>query len=220
VEDVRLSKDGGYALSACCDDSVKLWSLEERREVACFTRSPADESNPPAVFTSDSNYVIMPEKKTAIIIPVQVPWKSSKKAQPITSDIVALVQALKEDSSLKPKGAMAIISPYNVNSLHISAFYNHDKSCQEYLKMGVPFLRGCFGSPLTVSLERRTTKCTDVFLTHLIDLTETMENDSEWQTFVCLQEDIPALLRCGSSLVHDFFSALMQTLLFHLSLNS
>ena len=63
--------------------------------------------------------------------------------------------------------------------------------------MGVPFLRGL--DLLTVSMERRTLKCTYVLLKYLIDLAETVKRDEEWPTFKCINTDIPALLGCGST---------------------
>jgi WD40 repeat protein len=36
VQNVKLSKDGLFAISASDDFSAKVWSLKERREVACI----------------------------------------------------------------------------------------------------------------------------------------------------------------------------------------
>ena len=124
---------------------------------------------------------------------------------------MAVVQVLREGTRLNHVAAKMTLSSYNINSLHISAFYNYAERCKEYLEMGVPFLKGKVGSPLTVSLERRTIKCTDAFLQYLISLSEKLQHDGEWQTYVCITDDIPTLLRCGSSLLQPFFHILMQT---------
>ena len=76
--------------------------------------------------------------------------------------------------------------------------------------MGVPFLKGAFGSPLTVSLQRKTIKCTEVFLKHLTQLATQVCDDQEWPVFACVTDDIPALLTCGASQLQPFFAVLMQ----------
>jgi len=209
VKNVKVSADGRFAISAS-DDSVKVWSLEERREVACY-KGPARISF--AAFTTDSNCVIIASNdQTVRITPFIVPWESTSEApMQVTSEMVSVVQTLKEGELLNPLAARTLLSPYNVNSLHISAFYNYAERCKEYLEMRVPFLKGTFGSPLTVSLERRTIKCTDEFLKYLIDLAQRVKGDAEWPTFVCINDDIPALLASSSDLLQSFFSALMQT---------
>ena len=61
-----------------------------------------------------------------------------------------------------------------------------------------------------MSLERKTLKCTDVFLKYLTDLANEVKDDSEWPVFVCVTDDVTALLTCGSSQLQPFFAVLMQ----------
>ena len=210
INNVKLSRDAQYAISASDDKTAIVWSLKERSEVAHF--SGHTNSVVSAAFTTDSKYVItISTDRTVRIAPFQLPWEfEDKTALEVTSDLVVVVQTLREGTRLNHVAARMTLSSYNVNSLHISAFYNYAERCREYLEMGVPFLKGTFGSPLTVSLERRNMKCTDAFLKYLISISEKLKNDSEWPTFVCITDDIPALLRCGSALLQPFFHILMQ----------
>ena len=211
TNNVTISRDGQYAISSSRDETAIVWSLEERRQVACFSGHSGKMFT--ALFTVDSQYVITgSDDKTVRITPFVVPWESTDKS-PLhqTSEVASIMQSLKEGSHLNYVAAKTLLFPYNVNSLHISAFYNYSERCREYLEMGVPFLKGAFGSPLTVSLKWKTLKCTDVLLKYLRDLAETVKKDDEWPIFKCINEDIPALLGCGSGLLHTFFSVLMQT---------
>jgi len=208
---VKLSRDARYAISASDDKTAIVWSLKEKREVARFSGHTDKLRN--VSFTTDSKSVITTSwDRTVRISPFQMPWEFNDKTElEVTSDLVVVVQTLREGKHLNQIAAKMSLSSYNVNSLHISAFNNYADRCSEYLEMGVPFLKGTFGSPLTVSLERKTIKCTDVFLQYLISLSEKLQHDNEWPTYVCITDDIPALLRCGSGLLQPFFHILMQT---------
>jgi len=208
VVNIKLSRDAQYAISASDDKTVIVWSLKERREVLRFSRNDIRG----VYLTPDSKYIITDSRHTACISPFRLPWKHDDKTElEVTSDLVVAMQNLREGKPLNQIYVKMLLSSYNVNSLHISAFYNYADRCSEYLEMGVPFLKGTFGSPLTVALERKTIKCTDALLKHLITISEEQQHDIEWPTFVCITDDIPALLRCGSGLLQPFFHILMQT---------
>ena len=212
INNMTVSKDGKFVATGSDDKTARVWSMEERREVACLRCHTHDVYG--LSFTDDSSYLVTSSSDATVrITPFIIPWQSSSK-QPLhpTSELVTVVKHLEKGTFLKhPSIAKTLLSPYNVNSLHISAYYNYSERCKEYLDMGVPFLKGDFGSPLTVSLDRRTIQCTDVFLKYLTNLAENVRGDSEWPVFVCIIDDIPALLGSGSTLLQSFFSILMQS---------
>jgi len=206
VISINMCPNGLYVISSSTDSTVRVWSLEEKREFACYRHISAN-----ACFSTDCAYVISSKDNTVHLTPFIVVWQATDTA-PVqaTSETIAIVRDL---ASGKPMGKVAsnwLVAPYRVNSLHISAFYNHTKRAQEYLAAGVPFIKGAFGSPLTVALQRKTMKCIEVFLNYLINLAKETHDDLEWPAFACIGEDIPILLRCGSTLLRPFFEVLMQ----------
>ena len=212
VEALNVSKDGKYLVSASDDTTVRVWSLQELREVACLPIHSSDVWQ--VALTANNEYLITSStdstvRKTAFAVPYET---INKQPLQVSSELAMKVSYMKNGTLLKhPRLAKTLLSPYNVNSLHISAYYNYSERCKEYLDMGVLFLKGVFGSPLTVSLARRTVNCTDVFLKYLIERADALKGDSEWPLFVCVTDDIVNLLGSGSALIPAFFSILMQS---------
>ena len=210
IMSIKISPDGQFMLSASDDNTVKIWSLTERRAILTLF-SHSEEANI-AVFSPDMKSVITGSTdKTVHITPFLIPWETSDTSKlTITSELTSILTTLRKGRLLSETAANTLISPYHINSLHVSAHFNHSERCEDYLNMNVPFVRGRFGSPLTVSLGRRTIKCTEVFIKYLISRAEREKEDNAWPVFACVIEDIPGLLRSGSSHLEEFFSVLMR----------
>ena len=131
VTSVRASPDGRYLISSSQDCTTKVWSLEDRREVARYSGKYA------CCFSMDSSYAVFSTGFEVTLSPFSVLWACAD-----TSPLQATCEA-------------AIIAPYNLNCMHSSAFYNHSERCSKYADAGVQFLKGAFGSPLTVALQRK-----------------------------------------------------------------
>ena len=187
--------------------SIRLWSLEDKRQL----RSMDVTMGKSGQFSRDMQSLIHLAGRLFVVTPLVIPMESlSAGPLQVSDELASIVHNLKEGTLVGELAAKTILSPYHVNSLHISAYFNHVERGRDYIKMGVPFLKGQFGSPITVSLKRKAVKCTDVLLQNLIDMVETTKDDSEWVTFACITDDLPALLTCGSALLKPFFAMLMQ----------
>ena len=207
IESLNISGNGRYLISTAENDPARVWSVEDRRCITCMDSIGAN-----AIFSLDSRFIIRYMSEFIFITPLIVPWESLSTG-PIQAscELAEIVNQLKQGALCPLATAKTILSPCQVNSLHICAYLNYSERCRDYCTMGVPFLRGQFGSPLTLSLNRRTIKCTDTFLQYLIELVEKTKDDSAWQTFACITDDLPALLTCRSALLKPFFNILMQT---------
>jgi len=209
VNSVQASPDSRYVVSASEDCTVRVWSVEEQRQVACYSC----QSEPyTAGFSSEGSGVVYSEAGKIHIVPFSVPWECAQSAPfQATFEASVIVKDLITGKKVSDTASKLQLSPYNVNCLHVCAFYNHAERCSEYLAAGVLFIKGSFGSPLTVALQRKTIKCVETFLKYLLSLATETKKDKEWPAFACIVEDIPALLECGSTLLQSFFEVLMQT---------
>ena len=209
MNSVQASPDSGHVVSSSDDGTVKVWSVQDRRQVACYQSDFRPER---ASFNFDGSGIIYRDKGEIHMVPFSVPWECAQSTPfHATSETSFIVKDLIVGKKASETASKLRLSPYNVNSLHVCAFYNHAERCSEYLATGTQLIKGAFGSPLTVALQRKTIKCVETFLKYLINSANATKDDLEWPAFACIVEDIPALLECGSTMLQPFFEVLMQT---------
>jgi len=167
-----------------------LESVEDRRQIACY--SCQSESH------TAGSWVVYLEAGKIHMVPFSVPWECAQSAPfQATSEAALVVKDLISGKKVRDTASKLQLSPYNVNSLHVCAFYNHAERCSEYLVAGVLFIKGSFGSPLTVALQWKTIECVETFLKYLLNLAVETKKDKEWPAFACIVEDIPAYWSVG-----------------------
>lgn len=94
-----------------------------------------------------------------------------------------------------------------VNALHVLAYYNHADKLATVLRE-TPMLRGYFGSPLSLAIQRKTMGCVEEILQFCIEMQKSVD---EMQASVrIIAADIPELLGCSCPSLAPFFAVLMQ----------
>ena len=107
-----------------------------------------------------------------------------------------------------PQLASCMVTPYKLNGLHIIAYMNAIDLLPAALKAGTPVIRGTFGSPITVAIERKTRRCLEAILKHIISL-RAQSVTAFIAAVQSISEDMLDLIRSGSNNLMCLFKALV-----------
>lgn len=204
---LAISPDSRFAASGSVDATVRLWSLEEQREVACFRHHSQHVTC--VTFTRDGCSLISSswDKSVAYMDISQYVHQTDMLSPPrlVSALFTANINNLRFDQPIHNDIQIYRIAKYNFNCLHICAYFNKASACVNYLKAGTLMLRGAFGSPLTVALDRSSNRCFDALLEYFSSGPETDEN---WLQMAVISEDLPRVLARNSPFVVPFFTHL------------
>lgn len=114
----------------------------------------------------------------------------------------ACLEDLKSGKSESLGAAQTTVLPLKINSLHVSAYYNHSNQLSNFLKLDVPIVCGAFGSPLRLALLRNTRKCIDQIIIHINYL---LNEGKGWISVQQITNDLPELLKKASPHILQFF---------------
>ena len=212
VNSLALLFKDQFLLSASADKTIKLWSLSEYRLLTTYEGHTGSVEQV-TVISNGSYFLSASQDASVRVWPVNVPWAHipTSPEPAFTYELRSTLKSLKKGTRVAASTAISCLLPWiHMNGLHVSAFYNHTNRCKDYLSGQTPLLRGEFGSPLTVALERNTINCVDAILQHIIDTVNATRDDSAWSILLFITEDIPLLLMSKSRLLSSFFAVLMQ----------
>ena len=202
---LAISPDSRFAVSGSVDTTIRLWSLEELREVACFRHHSQHVTC--VAFSIDGCSIISSswDKSVAHMEISQYIHQTDTNSppKPLSVLFTANIHSFRFDDPVHSDILRYRVLKYNFNGLHICAYYNKAKACFTYLKAGALMIRGVFGSPLTVALDRSSNRCIDAILEYLSSGPETDEN---WPQFAAISEDIPRVLSRNSPYVVPLFT--------------
>jgi WD40 repeat protein len=203
VATLYITPDGQYCVSGGYDCSLKLWSLRERREVSGLKSHSKEVIC--AVPILGGKWCLSGSADNSLKLqPLPLP-----QASPPSSLFVANLASLRAGHSVPALICRALL-PQLLNSLHISSYYGQWARLQEGLESGIPVLKGTFGSPLTIALDRVWPKCAETLLTHFTQLARLEGSDMVWPAFEAIEDDLASLLRLRSPLLLPFLQVLMQ----------
>jgi len=94
-----------------------------------------------------------------------------------------------------------------VDALHVLAYHNHAEQLTALLKTR-PMLRGYYGSPLSLALQRKTVDCVEGILKHCVEVQKAWKELG--MNVRAITEDLPQLLLFPCFSLVPFFAALMQ----------
>jgi len=207
---LAITSDSEFLLSGSEDATARIWSLCDMKELLCLPCHSACVS-----LAVSSRRALLASARLVSVINLDLelqPYRlshfsaafvgSEADYQDSYSLLCANVERLRTGQPVHLQVAAHIVYPHFFNSLHICAYYNHFERLAQYLGLGVPLLRGRFGSPLTVALERSTHKCIEVLLKHLLTCKPSV--------IVEVTEDLPLLLRSKSPFIAPFFDTLLR----------
>lgn len=104
-----------------------------------------------------------------------------------------------------------VIEPVNVTILHLLAYKGKAEPLAQAVASGAPILKSSFGSPLALCIQRKSRKCLNTLLSHLVVLRE----DSPSGFFSALTqvaEDMHDLIEFGSPYLLSFLQQVMVPL--------
>lgn len=215
VKILKASCDDKLLFSGSPDDMLIIWSLESLREVARYqapgiqllVTSP-DSQYCASVLNSFSIHCFQLARKVSCLRPtLQFPFSEELSVPGTNSFFGASISQLHQGKTVNSLAAAGPVSPYFFNALHVCAYNNHSNSLNDFLKAGVPIVRGAFGSFLTVALERNTRKCLDMGLQYLTSLC--LENKG-WAAVQEITADLPRLISTNSLLLSAFLQAIFR----------
>ena len=207
---VATTSDQQFIVSASEDCTARIWSLRDQKELLCI---PCHSSC--SFVTVSGRRAFLASSRLVSVINLtfelqsyRLAYLKSKVLQEPTSyqDSYSLLCAnavrLSTGQPVHKLVASHIVYPYFFNSLHVCAYFNHFDRLAQYLSEGVPILRGRYGSPLTVALERSTHKCIEVLLQYMFTC--------ESAVLAEVTDDLPLLLQSKSLLMEAFFETLLR----------
>lgn len=173
MKSVAVSADGKYIVSTSLDQTLKIWSLEDREKVASWA---GDDKNVIclAAFTADSLSVLFMSGQDVCLFSIfssdflfeyqtNSPFPSIPASQIFRSNAHKWISG--ED--LSNCASYWNLRPEFINSIHISAHFNNAIRLDSALQHGVPIFKSIFGSPVAISLQRNAISCLDVLLKHI-----------------------------------------------------
>lgn len=207
---LAITSDSQFLLSGSEDSTARIWSLCDMKELLCLPCNSACVS-----LAISSRRALLASARLVSVINLDLelqPYRLSHFSAALAQSeayyqdsyslLCANVERLRTGQVVHLQVAAHIVYPHFFNSLHICAYYNHFERLAQYLDLGVPLLRGRFGSPLTVALERSTHKCIEVLLQHLLTCKPSVIAE--------VTEDLPLLLRSKSPFIAPFFDTLLR----------
>jgi len=204
---LAISPDNRFAVSGSVDATVRLWSLEEQREVACFRHHSQHVTC--VTFTRDSCSVISSSWDKSVVYTDITQYIHQadmlSPPRPVSVLFSANINTIRFDKPIHSDIQSYRISKYNFNCLHVCAYFNKAFALMNYLRAGTLMLRGAFGSPLTVALDRSSNRCLDVILEFISSGPDT---DEKWLQVAVLGEDLPRVLARNSPFVVPLFTHL------------
>ena len=104
-----------------------------------------------------------------------------------------------------------VIEPVNLTVLHLLAYKGKAAPLAQAVASGAPILKSSFGSPLSLCIQRKSRKCLNILLSHLVVLRE--DNPSDFFSVLTqLTDDVGELIRFGSPYLVSFFKQVMVPL--------
>ena len=208
---LAITPDSEFLLSGSEDSTARIWSLRDMKELlslpcpsACTALAVSSRhallASARLVSIINLNFELQPYRLSLFS---SVLTYSEAEYQDSYSLLCANAECLRTGQLVHLQVAAHIVYPHFFNSLHICAYYNHFERLAQYLAVGVPLLRGRFGSPLTVALERSTHKCIEVLLQHLLTCKSSVLSE--------VTDDLPMLLRAKSPFIAPFFDTLLRS---------
>lgn len=191
-------------LSGSSDGKVRVWDTAKLELVSTFQdHSGAVQS----LAVSKDCYLSAASDGTVIQRDISEYFHFNNKRIPALLEIEAyhLTELIKGKT-----GSWAqwfCIREVGVDALHVLAYYNHAKQLSMLLKAR-PMLRGYYGSPLSLALERNTVDCVEGILKHCIEVQKSWKELGA--NVRAITEDIPELLSFSCPSLVPFFASLMQ----------
>ena len=203
VSTVYITQNGQYCVSGGYDCSLKLWSLRERREMGELKGHSKEVIC--AIPVLGGQWCVSGAADNSLRLQsLHLPYTS-----PASSLLVANLASLRAGHSVPVLLSRALL-PQLLNSLHISVYYGHWERLKEALENGIPLLKGVFGSPLTIALDRVWPKCAETLLAHFTQTAQAAGTDKVWPLFEAIEDDLAALLRLRSPLLLPFLQVLVR----------
>jgi len=104
-----------------------------------------------------------------------------------------------------------VIEPVNVTLLHLLAYKGKAEPLAQAVASGAAILKSSFGSPLALCIQRKSRKCLNILLSHLVVLREDSPSDF-FSALTQVAEDMHDLIEFGSPYLLSFLQQVMVPL--------
>lgn len=217
IQCLDVSPDGRTCLSGGKDGAVMVWDLS-----TCTLRAMRhdhfDLVNCLSFLPDGRHFISAAEDYSVAMIDLEREMPV-RRCQPsldepcfVSTEFQACLSALKAGEPIWSGFSHLVIPQYRLYLHHIYAYYDHPSPIKALLDSGHFPGRGYFGSPLTVSINRRAMSCVNVLLQSLIEKLEKGTDDTVCVHLETYEEDLPALFQLTSPYVLRLLSLLMQPL--------
>ena len=189
-------------LSGSSDGTVRVWNTAERLLVSSIhDHSTAVRSL--AVF--QDHYLSAASDGTVFQRDICEYFAFNSKSNLLEIETYHLTKLIQGEIGVWAKSFR--IREAGVNALHVLAYYNHADKLSTVLKE-TPMVRGYFGSPLSLAIQRKTISCVEAILRFCIEIEKS--GDELQASVKVMAADIPELLGCSCPSLVPFFAVLMQ----------
>jgi hypothetical protein len=121
------------------------------------------------------------------------------------------MSALLNNGELSEQLLELVIEPINVTILHLLAYKGKADPLAQAVASSAAIIKSSFGSPLSLCIQRKSRKCLNILLSHLIVLREDSPSDF-FSALAQVADDVRDLIEFGSPYLVNFFQQVMVPL--------